>query len=553
MKILLIVPPYRTTDKLTKQLYPMPLGLVYIGTELQQYGHTVIIKDFLLPAEASRATAPGSFNKMGSPGYVHYGMPMDWCKAWLKRNLKNYDVVGLAMGQCNIYEAAAELGRHIKAHGKPLVIGGPFVTTATEEALSLTGADVAVVGEGEVVADEAFRNAKAGKRGIIKGVPQTTDAFGELDWNLAPQKNYPKYNGKVRGVLTVSRGCPWACSFCSVHTVMGKQHRRQNRAQIERQLKRLHFSGVRYICFLDDNLFINERAVDDVLYAIRAVEATTPKFKRVRFYMEEGMEVRMAAKPGIVQRIKDARFDNIALGVETLNENRLASVNKPYDRSMLKAAIANCKAAGVIPRAFYIIGFPGDTIQSVVKDIIGLANLGVAVRANNLKLYPGTPMTKKFVEEGWVPKDYDWRLSSFYTPCSGTLTMREIKKLKTFLGAVGTLAAEHGINPFTDTLEDIERKLGHSKRGMVWQDGTVELQGKMFRPTPYRYLTELLVIRYSSGGAASTIKEIAGKQKRITAVPMNAYKDNVQQAIASILRNPRINIRLPKELFTVGV
>lgn len=543
MKALLVIPPYRTTDALVTQLYPIPLGPVMIGTVLKQAGHEVAIKDFLLPAEKSKCPRPAAFKGQGAPQYAHYGLPLADCKKWLSDNAGFYDVIGLAMGQCNIFETGQELARHIKDLGKQLIIGGPFVTTATDEAMDRTGADVAVAGEGEGVCVEAFDRAAAGESGLIlDGSPANLAELPIPDWSLAPPKGYPKYNGRTRGVLAISRGCPHGCEFCSVHTIMGRKYRRQDPERIKAELVALWGQGVRYFCFLDDNLFITEKSVIELERVIGELRAEIGGFARARFYVEEGLEVRVAAIPGLIGRVAALGFENIALGLETMNAATRQAVRKPYDPAQLEAAIANCESAGITAKAFYIVGFPGDTTDSVCRDLVQFGELGLAARPNNLKLYPGTETTAQYRRNGWIDDGYDWRLSSWYTPPSGGMTFPEVKKCKTILGAIGKAAELFGVALFRDPWDEIAEAMAkrryYLERG---EEGAVVIRGNMYRATPFLHLAEMLLLREGASGAEL---EIDKPNKRVIARPLAEPANKVQAGIVRALRPVTVIERL---------
>lgn len=544
MKILFVIPPYRTTDALVSQLYPTPYGPVILGTILQQAGHRVVIKDFLVPeGQTEKISRPDSFRLAGghNPPYRHYGLPLADCKAWLREHAGKFDAVGLAFQQCNLWETGTELASVIKDVGVPLVVGGAYATTAPQQVQELTGADVLVIGEGENVVTEAFENAVAGETGWLFGTKADLESLPLPDWSLAPPENYPAYGSRVRGVLTISRGCPFDCSFCSVHTIMSRHHRRVSPERIEAELRNLWDMGVRYFCFVDDNLFVTEKAVDELLGAIDNLCATLPGFDKCRFYCEEGMEVRVAAIPGVVERIAAHRFDNIAIGLETVNAKQRMKIRKPYDEEKMVKAIENCKAAGVTAKAFYIIGFPGDTLDSVAADLVEFGKIGLAARPNNLKLYPGTEMTKKFMEEGWVKASYDWRLSSWHTPYSGTLWMPEIRKLKTVLGAIGKAAYDFGVALFMDDFDDIVAHLQEHRYQLTrLPGGWLQLEGNIFRATPLRYMLELLLLREGAIGAESTVDG-----NKIIACPVGSPKDEVQAAIRRAIHGERVPLEQP--------
>jgi hypothetical protein len=73
VRVLLIVPPYWTTDRLTAELYPQPLGGVMVGTYLRAAGHTVALADLNLPAEHGAAPSPPSFAGRNAPAYYWHG------------------------------------------------------------------------------------------------------------------------------------------------------------------------------------------------------------------------------------------------------------------------------------------------------------------------------------------------------------------------------------------------------------------------------------------------------------------------------------------------
>ena len=532
-RVLLVVPPYLTTDALVAALYPQPLGLVSIGTVLQGAGYDVGLMDFSLPAQSSSVPAPPSFDNLGGhPPYRLYGTPLSEVDECLRQVAGLYDVVGLYGGQCNIaLGGGVEVARIVRELGLPLVVGGPFATTAPDEALARFAPNVLVVGEGEAVAAEAFSSALAGADGlVVRGDPMPMDEVPLPDWSLAPPADYPRVGSRIRGVLQISRGCPHACSFCSVHTVQGRHHRRLTGPAITRHLRNLADHGVTYFCFLDDNLFINTEATDEVLSACRALRRDVPN---ARFYVEEGIEVRMAARVGLLASIKRAGFDNVGLGLETMNNERRAAVGKPYNARHLRDAVTQAEDAGLTARAFYIIGLPGDTLASVAEDVVRFGSLGLAARPNNLKLYPGTDVQRQYLAAGLIGPDYDWRLSSWHTPDQPGLTFRQIRRLRAVLGAIGHFAEEYGVRLCADTFEDIQAKLAQHGLTLERDCGELTLRAAhaYYRATPYRHALGLLLLREGAPG----YDVVQPAPDLLVARPNLLGGDEVQDALAEAL------------------
>lgn len=539
MRVLYVIPPYRTTDVLTTQLFPMPYGGVILAAILREAGADVTIKDFVIPFDKHTTPPPPSFAGKSPPPYYHFGTPMDDALAWIDEHVREYDVVGMYGGECAVFEGPSIIGQRIREHGVPLVIGGPFPSTAPDEATERFGANVVVRNEGENVVVDAMRRAADGWNGVIPGTLANLNDIPLPAWDLAPPTDYPRFSGRVRGVLAVSRGCPWDCTFCSVWTVMTKKHRRLPRERITRELRHLWDHGVRYFSFLDDNLFVSRAAVDNVLGGIDDLVADVPAARSARYYVEEGMEVRIAAEPGVLQRIVDHRFDNVALGLETVNDEVREAIIKPYTRETLERAIDECRRVGVTTKAFYIIGFPGDTMESVCADLVAFGRLGMDARPNNLKLYPGTDVTREYLEAGLIDDDYDWRLSSFWTPTNTAgLTYRTIRRLKTVLGGIGFAASKFGVRVFADTIDDAITAI-NARRGFMLtrtdNDG-LEIRGSFFRSTPYRTMLTCLLIAAGADGVRTSVDDGV-----VVAWPTDEPVDAIQAALIAAARGAAVS------------
>jgi len=527
-RALFIIPPYLTTDALTADLFPMPHAAVQLAAVLRVSGWVVEIKDFLIPMQAHTCKAPAVFAGKYAPPYRHYGQTFDECETWIKTNNKRFDVVGLCAGQCNLWEGVVKIANMVRAAGLPLVIGGAFVTTATADAHKLFGSAIYVVGEGETVVTEAFSKAAEGITDeILWAIARPDlDTLPLPSWDLVDFAAYPHVSNKLRGVLAITRGCPWHCVFCSVATVAGRRHRRLSCDNIRRRIEQLYAAGVRRVCFLDDNLFISEQATDELLGIIETLREGDKGYKHIRWYVEEGMEVRIAAVPGIVQRMKAVGFDKIHIGLETANSAKAIKNKKPFTDEQVVAALQNFREAGIIPMAFYIIGLPGDTLESVATDLVVFGKMGIDVRANNLKIYPGTQVETMYRERGLIGLDYDWRMSSFYTPEADGLSPRIIRRMKTYLKAIGTMANEFGLRVFASGIADLVKKeaVEYNDKELVWRR-------KFFRPTSYRRALELMLLADGADGAVSEVHD-----DYLVAKKLLKPVDEIQAAIVAALR-----------------
>lgn len=131
-----------------------------------------------------------------------------------------------------------------RAAGKRVVLGGIHASACPEEAAA--HADAVVVGEAESVWGEVLRDAAAGRLR-----PRYRGEQRPLDGLVRPLDARLKGNYQFRAFFTM-RGCPYACSFCSVHHFFGRSIRYRPvdevAAEVEALAGRVWFNG-------DDNIW----------------------------------------------------------------------------------------------------------------------------------------------------------------------------------------------------------------------------------------------------------------------------------------------------------
>jgi hypothetical protein len=131
-----------------------------------------------------------------------------------------------------------------RAAGKKVVLGGIHATALPDEAGR--HADAVVVGEAESVWGEVLRDARAG---LLK--PRYHGVQRPLEGLVQPIDARLKGNYQFRAFFTM-RGCPYACSFCSVHEFYGRNIRYRPidevAEEIEARAGRIWFNG-------DDNIW----------------------------------------------------------------------------------------------------------------------------------------------------------------------------------------------------------------------------------------------------------------------------------------------------------
>ena len=216
---------------------------------------------------------------------------------------------------------------------------------------------------------------------------------------------------------TTSRGCPKACSFCSVRLSHPGGLRRLPKHDVIENLKSAapSMAGKNLsINFEDDNLLADWDHAVDVLAAIKKVWPTAA------FTAENGLDYTYLdrKKTKVLIDLGFFRF-NFSLGVSgAANVEDRNRYRDPALREELVRFIANKKKQCTV---FFICGFPGDTPESSVKTLIYLYTLPCRT---GISLYYPVPG----VMDKTVPKDAPPALyagSSAY-PWTGTLTTAQM-------------------------------------------------------------------------------------------------------------------------------
>ncbi len=115
--------------------------------------------------------------------------------------------------------------------------------------------------------------------------------------------------------------------------------------------------------------------------------------------------------PAFVHRLRKAGCWMLALGIETDSEEVRKDMVKRLERQKIDAAFKNMRSAGIRSFAFFIFGYPGETLQTMNRTVEyaieldpDFANFYPAVP------YPGTALFDKVVRDGLLPPgaDADW-------------------------------------------------------------------------------------------------------------------------------------------------
>jgi len=290
----------------------------------------------------------------------------------LMKRHDGFGMVGLVGVQSNQFPRAMDIARRFRQADVPVVIGG-FHVSGLLAMLSETPKDIQealdigcslFAGEAEGRFDEVLRDAAAL---TLKPIYNYVDDLPSLE--AAPTPYLPRdtlgrvYNSHAS--FDAGRGCPFQCSFCTIINVQGRKSRRRTPDDVEQLIRHHWADGIRRFFITDDNFARNKdwEPIFDRIIQLREVDKID-----VRLIIQ--VDTLCHKLPNFIEKARRAGVTRVFIGLENINPTNLMAAKKRQNKiTEYRKMLLGWKHAGVITYAGYILGFPGDTPQSIREDI----------------------------------------------------------------------------------------------------------------------------------------------------------------------------------------
>lgn len=418
MRILLLNPPFPLFPGESKFASP-PLGLAYIAAVLQKSGHDVRILDSV--AEGYKKETYSQDN------VLIYGLPY---KEIIER-IKDFtpDIVGISCIFSTLHDIVLSLSAAIKESlpGTKIVLGGTHATVLAEELIVMAAIDFIIKGEGEYAMLGLVEHL-CGKRKLeevdnlvwkqnssVNSNPQKfIENIDELPFparHLLPMSTYNRISmlqgvSRVKGHATTvitSRGCPASCVFCSIHAIWGNKFRAHSVGYVLSELKFLKENfGISHIVFEDDNITFDRKRAGEIF----------------RGMIDRDFQFTWSAPNGIaawcldealLKLIRESGCLVLFLAIESGDADTLNNIiHKPLSLGKFLEIIRICRKLRITTQAFFVIGFPRETIKSMQKSMAFAERLNVdRISIAIATPYPGTKLYEICKTEGYLSKNFD--------------------------------------------------------------------------------------------------------------------------------------------------
>jgi radical SAM superfamily enzyme YgiQ (UPF0313 family) len=281
-------------------------------------------------------------------------------------------LVALIGVQSNQFPRAMDIARPLRAAGIQVCIGGfhvsgclsmlPEITPELKDAMDI-GISL-FAGEAERRFEDVLKDAWKRQLKPLYNYMDDLPSLDGVPMPILPATRVKRTGGKIT-TFDAGRGCPFLCSFCTIINVQGRKSRRRSVDDIERIIRRNLAQGINRFFITDDNFARNTdwEIVFDRLIAMREGEKLNIKF----VIQVDTMCHRL---PHFIEKAGRAGVARVFIGLESINPDALLGARKKQNKvAEYRKMLLEWKKAGVTVFAGYIIGFPSDTPESVMRDI----------------------------------------------------------------------------------------------------------------------------------------------------------------------------------------
>ena len=401
MKFLLLQIPadYIFTSKIDKpqkiSSYHPPLGLLYLGSILENTGHTVELIDFLAESYPLKS---------------------------LNKELSTTDAVGISVFSSSYeetmhggrytyaYKESAKVANYIKEIDSdiPIIIGGPHCSIQPKKSLiEIPYADISVEGDGEQVINEIVESIEGRKKlseihgiyyrkndAIRKGKPATIlenmDSIPFPARHLVDKYDYGKisisnFKPKFTSIIT-GRGCPFNCRFCTRNTLGFKIFRQRSVGNVVSEIQEINES-YDSLMIVDDTFLADEQRANEILDKLIKIGTD------IEIYVQ-GARVDTANRK-LYSKMKNAGVKHLYYGLESANQNVLDFYNKNATTDQIRKAINLSSEMDFFTVGTFILGAPIETKEHIEKTIKFACSLPLDVALFTI-------LTYKYGSDIWV-------------------------------------------------------------------------------------------------------------------------------------------------------
>jgi len=373
---------------------------------------------------------------------------------WIEKKIQEYKpkiVIGCLTAPT--WKIDMELAKHAKNNGALFGIWGPLAGALRKVLFSkYPELNFIIENEPEMTMKEIAKNYKKKKNIFqkVKGISYRNKQ-GKIIWNRYRklEKNldslpmpafelldmnlyYTPYNRRrPMTILRTSRGCVAKCIFCitggqtDIYRGYGAVWRSYSPERVLKEIELVVKKyGIKEINFFDAEFTIDKKRVIGICKGIidRKIDVLWNCNARADMVNEE-----------CLKWMKKAGCYGISYGVESIDEKVTKICKKNINPEQVENAIILTKKAGIQPALYFMIGLPGETIETARKTIDFAKKMAIKYdlrpQCTIATPYPGTVFHEMAEKEKWFKEDIEKLEQTTASICYPNLTQKQLEEL----------------------------------------------------------------------------------------------------------------------------
>ncbi len=425
-KILLIFPP-STSLASWEPMVTTPMGIAYLASSVREAGYEVACLDAVAEAHYQETMVNDQISR--------FGLTFEEIMARVEK--EKPDLVGLSCIFSNQWPSIREISRRVKSLDPdlPVICGGAHPTFLPEMCMNDAPVDFILKGESEVTFVEllnalktgssykeidglAWRDGEAVRSNPKTGYIQDLDSIPFPAHDLLNPDKYEKaalpmgyeFIHPRHVPIVTSRGCPCKCTFCSSTHLWGNRYRVRSAENVLAEMDWLvERFKIRELKIQDDNLTIDRKRARTIF------EEMARRPWRLHWNTPNGIATWTLDKE-MLRLMKASGCFQITMAVESGNQEVLSKlIKKPLKLDKVREVNQAARDLGISRNAYFIIGFPGETM-SQIKDSTSFArelklDLWAIFIYNPL---PGSELFQECLRRGFITEESFFEQGNLY-------------------------------------------------------------------------------------------------------------------------------------------